>query len=75
MGIFIKVDVDRGRCSERDLARLAEVCPVNVFSLADGRPVTDPDNEDECTLCGLCVRACPEGAVIIRRLYLGATDS
>ena len=69
MGLFIKVEVDAAKCTPDGGAQLVEVCPVNVFSLAKGRVVTDPEAEDECTLCGLCLNLYPEGAVRVRRLY------
>jgi NAD-dependent dihydropyrimidine dehydrogenase PreA subunit len=69
MGIFIRVEIDRTQCAPDDGAKLLRVCPVNVFSMVDGLVVTNLENEDECTLCGLCLKVYPEGAVIIRRLY------
>jgi len=69
MGIFIKVEVSPARCIPDGGAKLVNVCPVNVFSLVDGKVVTDPENEDECTLCGLCLDAYPAGGVVLRRLY------
>jgi NAD-dependent dihydropyrimidine dehydrogenase PreA subunit len=69
MGIFIRVEIDPERCAPDGGKRLTEVCPVNVFSWQEDRLVTDPENEDECTLCGLCLRVYPEGAVRVQRLY------
>jgi NAD-dependent dihydropyrimidine dehydrogenase PreA subunit len=67
--MFIKVEVDETRCIPDGGIKLVGVCPVKVFALEDGRVVTEPDNEDECTLCRLCLEMYPEGAVTIRRLY------
>jgi NAD-dependent dihydropyrimidine dehydrogenase PreA subunit len=70
MGIFIRVEVDRARCGPDGGRRLVGVCPVNIFvDVAHGVDV-DPEMEDECTLCGLCLTICSEGAVRIRRLYV-----
>lgn len=69
MGLFIRVEVDESRCMPDRGARLAGLCPVNVFSWVEERLVIDPENEDECTLCGLCLAVYPEGAVNVRRLY------
>jgi NAD-dependent dihydropyrimidine dehydrogenase PreA subunit len=69
MGIFIKVEIDKTKCASDGGAKLIEVCPVNVFSQVAGGVAVDPENEDECTLCGLCLNVYSEGAVIIRRLY------
>lgn len=70
MGMFIKVEVDATKCGPDAGLRLVAVCPVRVFFVDDrGSVVTDPDNEDECTLCGLCLDLYPAGAVRIRRLY------
>jgi len=73
MGVFIRVEIAEGRCTP-DLGRkLVDVCPVDVFVWTEGRVAMDPDNEDECTLCGLCLQAYPEGAVRILRLYAEPT--
>jgi len=69
MGIFVKVEIDPTRCAPDGGAKLVNICPVNVFGLAEGKVVTDAENEDECTLCGLCLDAYPAGAVVVRRLY------
>jgi len=31
------------------------------------------ENEDECTLCDLCLERCPTGAIVIRTLYADET--
>jgi NAD-dependent dihydropyrimidine dehydrogenase PreA subunit len=69
MGVFIRVEVDETRCGLDRGRRLVEVCPVNVFAWQDDRLVTDPENEDECTVCGLCLDLYPAGAVVVHRLY------
>jgi NAD-dependent dihydropyrimidine dehydrogenase PreA subunit len=69
MGLFIKLEVDESRCTPDRGAKLVELCPVQVFAWVDGRIAIDAENEDECTLCGLCLAVYPEGAVNVRRLY------
>ena len=69
MGMFIKVELDKAKCAPDGGERLVGICPVRVFRLQDGHVVIDPDYEDECTLCGLCLQTYPKGAVTIRRLY------
>ncbi len=69
MGIFIQITLDRGRLSTTDAQLLATVCPVDIFGLEGGQLVVRPDEEDECTLCELCLKAAPAGAVMIRKLY------
>jgi NAD-dependent dihydropyrimidine dehydrogenase PreA subunit len=70
MGEFIKVDIDLNKCMGKpDLAKWVQVCPVNIFELEDDLPMVVEENEDECTLCMLCVEVFPHEAVSIRKLY------
>ena len=70
MGEFIKVNIDLSKCADiSKAAKWVEVCPVNIFKLEDNQPVVIEENEDECTLCMLCIDAFPEGTVTIRKLY------
>ena len=70
MGEFIKVDIDLSKCADISKApKWVEVCPVNIFKLEDGQLAVVEANEDECTLCMLCLDAFPQGAVAIRKLY------
>ena len=70
MGEFIKVKIDLTKCLHTsDVAKWVGVCPVNIFKVEDNRPVVVEENEDECTLCLLCVDAFPPGAVVIHKLY------
>ena len=58
MAMFIRVDVDSPVHGDASLrARLAEVCPVDIFADEGGRLETVEANLDECTLCDLCVEA------------------
>ena len=70
MGMFVKLEVDPSKCADpAACARCAAVCPVDVFRVEAGRLVTDPENEDECTLCKLCLQTCPNGAIRLVKLY------
>jgi len=69
MSKFIEVTLDAGKIADKgkDLVR---ICPVDIFSWDDvkGAAVLVPENFDECTLCDLCLQACP-GAVTVNKLY------
>ncbi len=72
--LFIKVEVDESVASDPETAaKLAEVCPVDIFSEADGRVEIVEENLDECVLCELCINAAPAGAVRVIKLYSGDT--
>ena len=70
MGEFISVDIDLSKCGDMsDAAKWVQVCPVNIFAVENNQPVVVEENEDECTLCMLCVEAFPHGAITIHKLY------
>jgi len=70
MGVFVRVVIDQGRCAGPDRDKdWMSVCPLGIFELRNGRPSVVEENEDECTLCGLCLDACKTGAVEIQKLY------
>jgi NAD-dependent dihydropyrimidine dehydrogenase PreA subunit len=57
-GIFIAVEVDDSVAADPALAaKLAEVCPVDIFAASDGRVEIVESNLDECVLCRLCLDA------------------
>jgi len=69
-GIFIDVEVDEAVANDPAYAaKLAEVCPVDIFADVGGRATIVGENLDECVLCYLCVEATPEDAVRIIKLY------
>jgi NAD-dependent dihydropyrimidine dehydrogenase PreA subunit len=71
-GIFIGVEVDDAVTHDPGLAaKLADVCPVDIFAAEDGDLRIVEENLDECVLCDLCVQAAPAGAVRIVKLYEG----
>jgi NAD-dependent dihydropyrimidine dehydrogenase PreA subunit len=70
MGEFIRVVIDPEKCGDPDEVKVwAGVCPVGIFEMKKGRPFVAEENEDECTLCELCLEACSNGAVTIEKLY------
>lgn len=69
-GIFIDVELDDAVANDSTIAaKLAEVCPVDIFAAVDGQAVIVRENLDECVLCYLCVEAAPDGGVRIVKLY------
>jgi NAD-dependent dihydropyrimidine dehydrogenase PreA subunit len=69
-GLFIGIEVDEAVAGDAAVAaKLAEVCPVDIFAVDHHRVVLVEDNLDECVLCGLCLDAAPDGAVRVLRLY------
>jgi NAD-dependent dihydropyrimidine dehydrogenase PreA subunit len=72
--LFIGVEVAESVAGDPELAaKLAEVCPVDIFEARDGRIRIVEENLDECVLCELCLGAAPPGTVIIHKLYSGET--
>ncbi len=72
--LFIAIEVDASIASDHALAaKLAEVCPVDIFHAGpDGVQVVD-EHLDECVLCQLCIHAAPAGTITITKLYSGET--
>jgi NAD-dependent dihydropyrimidine dehydrogenase PreA subunit len=72
--VFINVEVSNEAAADPDVAaKLAEVCPVDIFADRDGHVEIVEENLDECVLCELCITAAPAGTVKIIKLYSGAT--
>ncbi|HEV3046800.1 MAG TPA: ferredoxin family protein [Solirubrobacteraceae bacterium] len=73
-GTFIAVEVDNSVASDPAVAaKLAEVCPVDIFAAAgdDGVEIVE-QNLDECVLCRLCLNAVdsdPTHPVRVLKLY------
>jgi NAD-dependent dihydropyrimidine dehydrogenase PreA subunit len=73
-GIFIGIEVDDAVARDRAVAaKLAEVCPVDIYAVESGHTVLVEENLDECVLCGLCLEAAPQGAVQVLKLYDAGT--
>ena len=73
--VFIDVEVDDTVASDPQLAaKLAEVCPVDIYAQADdGTLAIVEENLDECVLCRLCIDATPAGTVRVVKKYSGET--
>ena len=70
--LFIDVEVAPEAADDAAVAaKLAEVCPVDIFAVADGALRIVEENLDECVLCRLCIDAAPQGTVTVRKLYDG----
>jgi NAD-dependent dihydropyrimidine dehydrogenase PreA subunit len=68
--LFINVEVDDSVASDPGLAaKLAEVCPVDIFHAGPNRVEIVEENLDECVLCGLCINAMPTGTIRIVKSY------
>jgi len=65
MGIFIRVEIQGDKCgtSSSGCQECIRICPVDIFQRTDGKIVTVSDNEDECTLCYICMERCPAKAM------------
>jgi NAD-dependent dihydropyrimidine dehydrogenase PreA subunit len=70
MAMFIRVDVNDAVVAKTPglAAKLAEVCPVNIFAAdaAANKVTVVEKNVDECTLCELCLQASPDGVAVVK---------
>ena len=73
MGVFIQITVEQQHISPDLAQQLVRLCPVDIFAVENGRLVVRPEEEDECTLCALCLRTAPPGAITILKTYTGET--
>jgi NAD-dependent dihydropyrimidine dehydrogenase PreA subunit len=71
VGVFIRVEVETSRVSPALARALVAVCPVDIFALDGEKLGVRPEQEDECTLCELCLEAAPAGSIVIHKLYSG----
>ncbi len=70
--LFIAVEVDSSVAGDAALAaKLAEVCPVDIFRATAAGVEIVTENLDECVLCQLCINAAPKGTVRVTKLYSG----
>jgi NAD-dependent dihydropyrimidine dehydrogenase PreA subunit len=69
-GTFIGIAVSDEVVDDPQIAaKLAEVCPVDIFGDDGGRVQIVAGNVDECVLCRLCIDATPPGTVNVLKLY------
>ena len=70
--LFIDVEVDEAVARDPELAaKLAEVCPVDIFRAGENGLEIVRQNLDECILCQLCLNVTPPGSVRVIKLYDG----
>ena len=70
--LFIDVEVDETVAGDPELAaKLAEVCPVDIFRAGENGVEIVRENLDECVLCQLCMNVAPPGTVRVIKLYDG----
>jgi NAD-dependent dihydropyrimidine dehydrogenase PreA subunit len=68
--LFIDVEVDASVADDPALAaKLAEVCPVDIFRAGENGVEIVRENLDECVLCQLCMNVAPAGTVRVIKLY------
>ena len=69
-GLFIAVEVDPAVAGDRDIAaKLADVCPVDIYHAGERGVEVVPEHLDECVLCELCLNASPPGSVKVIKLF------
>jgi NAD-dependent dihydropyrimidine dehydrogenase PreA subunit len=69
MGVFIHIDINQDDIPLQTAEKIVSLCPVEIFTIFGNRLALQPDREDECTLCELCLNAAPDGSLSIRKLY------
>jgi len=70
--IFIKLSIDPKKCiSAEGCLTCTKICPVAIFNKASDKTQVEVNeaNEDECTLCNLCLEKCPVQAITLQKLY------
>jgi len=70
--IFIKLNIDEDKCiSAEGCTTCVKACTVGAFKQTDDktRVVVNEANEDDCTLCELCLTQCPAQAITLQKLY------
>ena len=70
MSEFIRVEIDMDKCvGVKECGQCITVCPVTIFRGKENHPLIVAENEDECTLCELCLKVCEPNAIALRKLY------
>ena len=70
MDEFIAVEIEFDACMGiKECGQCVKVCPVNIFKAENGVPEIIVENEDECTLCELCLESCQPSVITIMKKY------
>lgn len=70
MGEFISVSINETDClGISACGSCINKCPVNIFVKGEELPGIDDENEDECTLCNLCLDVCEPDCIVINKEY------
>ena len=70
MGLFVEVKIDQSQFPTLEMRKkLAAVCPVDALVATEEGLLVNPENEDECTFCDLCVQMAPPGAIRVVKTY------
>lgn len=69
MGVFIQIDLRQNDIPLPSAEQIVSLCPVEIFTIFERLLDLQPEREDECTLCELCLNAAPAGTLIIHKNY------
>ena len=69
MGVFIRIELQQSDIPIQTAEQIVSLCPVEIFKISDQQLELQPEREDECTLCELCLQVAPPGSLVIRKLY------
>lgn len=68
--MFIEIRIEPAICEAASGCDLCvRLCPAEIFQANGGQVKSVYDNEDECTLCNLCVDQCPGNCIKVIKLY------
>lgn len=68
MGLFISITIDKSKCPA-ECKICSEACPVDIFAFDGQSCRVVSENEDECTLCEICLQRCPQNCIKISKNY------
>ena len=62
--MLMYINIDYKACVGRDCLNCFDICPMNVFEIAQYYPIVD--NIENCCRCGVCVDQCDYDAITIQ---------
>jgi NAD-dependent dihydropyrimidine dehydrogenase PreA subunit len=68
MGVFVTVQINSNLCP-KGCSVCVETCSVKIFAVENEKVVINPANEEECTLCDMCIERCPKEAIKLIKNY------